>query len=207
MTTRVGVVADTHSPEFLEALPDTLFTILAGVDVLLHAGDVGGASTLEALARIAPVEAVRGDHDPTLDSLPYVRRLTVAGRQVVLVHGNRSRWIEEPQTLLWTLSLGFFQPHGGLARSLRRRFPEADVIVFGHTHRPFARSVDGALLFNPGGVHQWNAATVRRRLAQHPGWFEWCWLQVARHLRRHQQPTVGVLEIDERGVVPAIIPL
>ena len=200
-------MADTHSPEFLEALPQSLSSALAGVDVILHAGDVGGVSTLEALGRIAPVEAVRGDHDGRLESLPGVRELTVAGKRFVLVHGNRSRWIEEPQTLLWTLSLGYFQPHRHLPVSLRRRFPTADVIVFGHTHRPFAREIDGALVFNPGGVHQWNPVTVRRRLTEHPGWFEWCWLQVARHLRRHQRPTVGVLEIDERGVVPAIIPL
>jgi putative phosphoesterase len=205
--TRVGVVADTHSPEFVDRLPDSVIAALDGVDVILHAGDVGGASTLEALGRIAPVEAVRGDHDPSLDQLPAIRRLGIGGKRVVLVHGNRTRWIEEPQTLLWTLSLGYFQPHRGLPRSLRHRFPDADVIVFGHTHRPLAAVIGGTLLFNPGGVHQWNGVTVRRRLSRHPGWFEWCWLQVARHMRRHQPPTVGILEIDDGGVVPSIIRL
>ena len=47
--------------------------------------------------------------------------------------------------------------------------------------------------------------TARRRLTQHPGWFEWCWLQVARHLRRHEQPSIGILEIDDEGMVPRII--
>lgn len=205
MTTRIGVVADTHCPEFLDRVPDWVLKRLQGVDVILHAGDVDGLSTLETLRRIAPVEVVRGDHDRSLPSLPLTRELTIGGKRVVLVHGNRSRWIEEPLTLLWTLSLGYFRPHRSLPRVLRRRFPEADVIVYGHTHRPHTWKVDGALLFNPGGVHQWNPETARRRLTQKPGWFEWCWLQVARHLRRYEQPSIGVLEIDEDGIVPRII--
>jgi hypothetical protein len=205
VTTRIGVLADTHCPEFIDRLPERIFTVFEGVDLILHAGDVNAQSTLDELARVAPVEAVRGDHDGALDRLPATRELTVEGKRIVLVHGQRSRWIEEPQTLLWTLSLGFFRPHTDLPRSLRRRFPDAEVIVYGHTHRPDARFVDGALLFNPGGVHQWNPQTARRRLAQRPGWFEWCWLQVARHLRRHESPTVGLLEVGEGGVVPRII--
>ena len=207
MATTVGVISDTHCPEFIEHLPEQVFTALRGAQLILHAGDVTGPSTLEELSRIAPVEAVRGDHDKELTELPAVRELTVEGRRIVLVHGQRSRWIEEPHTLLWTLSLGFYRPHPGLAGSLRRRFPDADVIVYGHTHRADARTVDGALLFNPGGVHQWNQATVRRRLEHKPGWFEWCWLQVARHMRRSQPPTVGLLVIEETAVIPRIVGL
>lgn len=207
MTTRVGVIADTHCPEFMDRLPDGVAAALAGSALIVHAGDVNAASTLDELARIAPVEAVRGDHDHLLSSLPPMRELTVEGIRIVVVHGNRSRWIEEPSTLLWTLSLGFFQPLRGLPRSLRRRFPDADVIVYGHTHRAHVETIDGALLFNPGGVHQWNPVTAMRRLAQRPGWFEWCWLQVARHLRRFPPPTVGVLEFDEGKIRPTVITL
>jgi putative phosphoesterase len=207
VTTRVGVVADTHCPEFMDRLPDRLTIAFRGVQLILHAGDVDAQATLDQLARIAPVQAVRGDHDRALESLSPTREVTVEGKQIVIVHGNRSRWVEEPQTLLWTLSLGYFRPHGGLPRSLRRRFPDADVIVFGHTHRSHMRRIDGVLLFNPGGVHQWNPATVRRRLKQKPGWFEWCWLQVARHLQRWESPSVGVLEIDEDGIMPRVIEL
>ena len=206
-TTTIGVVADTHCPEFIERLPDSLAIAFAGVDRILHAGDVNARSTLDELARIAPVEAVRGDHDRTLDDLPASRELTIEGKRIVVVHGHRSRWIEEPHTLLWTLSLGLFRPHADLPRSLRRRFPDAHVIVYGHTHRAHVRQLDGALLFNPGGVHQWNSATARRRLSQKPGWFEWCWLQVARHLIRTEPPTVGLLEIEGGQVVPRIIGL
>ena len=203
---RVGVVADTHCPEFVDHLPPRLFEVLQPVDLIVHAGDIDGNETLDALRRIAPVDAVRGDHDRTLD-LPISREIEVAGKRIVIVHGNRSRWLEEPNTMLWTLSLGYFRPHRGLPRTLRRRFPNADAIVYGHTHRSKAETIDGVLLFNPGGVHQWNPATVRRRLAQNPGWFEWCWLQVARHLRRYERPSVGILEVGESGIVPEVIEL
>jgi putative phosphoesterase len=205
--TRIGVVADTHCPEFADHLPPRLFEALRGVDVILHAGDINGRETLMELRKLAPVEAVRGDHDRSLSELPAVREVVVEGKRIVIVHGNRSRWLEEPNTLLWTLSLGYFTPHRGLPPALRRRFPDADVIVFGHVHRPYAETIDGVLLFNPGGVHQWNPTTVKRRLAQSPGWFEWCWLQVARHLRRCQEPTVGVLDVSEGAMVPVVISL
>jgi putative phosphoesterase len=204
---RIGVVADTHCPEFLASLPDRLFDTLRGVDLIIHAGDVNAEETLAALRRIAPVEAVRGDHDRLLPSLPAIREITVEGKRIVIVHGERSHWIEEPQTLLWTLSLGYFHAHAGLSRVLRRRFPSADAIVYGHTHRPRTETIDGTLLFNPGAVHQWNPTTARRRLTQRPGWFEWCWLQVARHLRRYQAPSVGMLEVSESGIVATVLNL
>ena len=207
MTVRIGVVADTHCPEFLDQLPARLFKVLSEVTLILHAGDVDGSSTLDALSRIAPVQAVRGDHDRALASLPISREVSVEGRRIVVVHGHRSRWLEEPQTLLWTLSLGYFHPHAGLPRALRRRFPSADVIVYGHTHRADVQKIDGALVFNPGGVHQWNPATVRKRLSQKVGWFEWCWLQFARHLRSYPDPSVAVLEIDEDGILSIVIGL
>lgn len=206
MAKRVGVVADTHCPEFTDQLPARLLEVLQGVDLIIHAGDINGKDTLDDLRRIAHVEAVRGDHDSAVD-LPMWREVEVEDKRIVIVHGNRSRWLEEPNTLLWTLSLGYYRPHVRLARVLRRRFPDANAIVFGHTHRAHAETIDGVLVFNPGGVHQWNPTTVRRRLTQHPGWFEWCWLQVARHLRRFESPSVGILDVSPKGIVPTVISL
>jgi putative phosphoesterase len=207
VTTRVGVIADTHCPEFLDRLPDRVFEALRGVDLILHAGDITGPDTIAALERIAPVEAARGDHDRGLTSLPLSREVMVEGRRIVLVHGNRSRWVEEPQTLLWTLSLGYLHPNASLPSSLRRRFPNADAIVFGHTHRAYAETHGGVLLFNPGAVHQWNPQSANQRLARGPGWFEWCWLQVARHLRSYPRPTVGILEVTNTAIVPRFVEL
>jgi uncharacterized protein len=207
LTTRIGVVADSHCPEFIDRLPDRLFEVLRGVDLILHAGDVTAPETIAQLERIAPVESVRGDHDGKLASLPASRELKVEGRRIVVVHGNRSRWIEEPQTLLWTLSLGYVHAGAGLAHALRTRFPGADAIVFGHTHRPYVETREGTLLFNPGGVHQWNPQTARQRLGQNPDWFEWSWLQVARHLRSYPPPSVGILEVSPSAIVPTVVEL
>jgi putative phosphoesterase len=207
VTTRIGVVADTHCPEFLDRLPDRLFEVLRGVDLVIHAGDVNGRETLAALAAIAPVEAVRGDHDSASADLPLSRVVMAEGRRIVVVHGNRSRWVEEPQTLVWTLTLGAHRPHAGLPGSLRRRFGEADAIVFGHTHRAHIETLDGTLMFNPGAVHQWNPRTAEARLKRNPGWFEWSWLQVSRHMRDYPPATVGILEVSRSAIVPTVIPL
>jgi putative phosphoesterase len=207
VTTRIGVLADTHCPEFVERLPEAVLKAFERVDLILHAGDVNAQETLEALRRLAPVDAVRGDHDRAMPQLPASREVVVEGRRIVVVHGNRSHWVEEPHTLLWTLSLGYFQAHRGLPRALKRRFPDADVIVYGHTHRASIETIDGTLIFNPGAVHQWSPRTAARRLKQKVGWFEWCWLQVARHLRRFERPSVGTLELGESGIRAEIIPL
>jgi putative phosphoesterase len=204
---RLGVIADTHCPEFIDRLPARVFEIFDGVDLILHAGDITAEETLAPLRRLAPVEAARGDHDGSLPELELSREIDVEGKRIVIVHGHRSHWLEEPNTLMWTLSLGYFRPHRGLPRTLRRRFPNADAIVYGHTHRSKAEIIEGVLLFNPGGVHQWNPASVSRRLSQSPGWFEWCWLQMARHLRRYEKPSVGILEVGESGIVPRVIEL
>jgi putative phosphoesterase len=204
---RIGVVADTHSPEFLDALPERVFERLRGVDLILHAGDVGGAETIERLQRLAPVEAVRGDHDRDLDQLPLERVLEVEGRKIAVIHGNRSRLIEEPVTFVGTVSLGLYWPNPGLHSWLRRRFPSADVIVYGHTHRAVVDAAGGQLCFNPGAVYQVDRPAVRRRLERDPGWFEWSWLQVIRHRRRLPDPTVGILEVGAGGVSASVLPL
>lgn len=197
---RIGLVADTHCPEFLPRLPEALFARLRGVDLILHAGDVGGRGTLERLASIAPVEAVRGDHDPGLHELPERRRLTVGGTRIAIVHGNRSHLIEEPVTFLGTISLGSVWPQPGLGGWLRRQFPDADVVLYGHTHQASVREVEGALLVNPGAVYIVDAAAARDRLSRDPSWFEWSWLQVIRHRRDRPLPSVGIMEIDEGRV-------
>jgi putative phosphoesterase len=194
---RVGVVADTHCPEFLDDLPAGLLEGLRGVDLILHAGDVGGPSTLQRLGEIAPVEAVRGDHDGAMDGLPYVREVAVAGRRLAVVHGNRTRLIEEPVTLLGTLSLGLVWPDVGLPAHLKRLFPRADVIVYGHTHRARADVIGGTLVLNPGAVYMVDEDEARRRLDLRPGWFEWSWLQVIRHRVDRVVPSFAILELGD----------
>ena len=204
--TRVGVVSDTHCPEFLDHLPGRIAELLAGVDLILHAGDVGSLDTLAELGRIAPVEAVRGDHDRELD-LPERRVVEAAGRRIGLFHGNRSHLFEEPATFAGTVSLGYWWPTAGLYRHLRRTFPDVDAIVYGHTHQADARRLDGALLFNPGAVYQVTPEEALRRLARNPGWFEASWLRVMRYRRVWPRPTVGMLEIGPEGIAASVLPL
>lgn len=203
---RVGVVADTHCPEFLDALPQSLPRALEGVELILHAGDVGGPETIAALERIAPVEAVHGDHDSGLD-LPARRLVEVGGVKIGLVHGNRSHLVEEPLTLLNTFGLGHLSLRSGLFGWLPRQFPGADVIVYGHTHAPDVRAVGSTLLFNPGAVYQVTPAMAVERLRRGSDWFSWTWLQVMRHRRLWPQPSVGILEIANGRAKASIIPL
>jgi len=201
------VVADTHCPEFIDRLPDSIPKLLEGVDLILHCGDITAAETLAELARIAPVEAVRGDHDSLHLGLPARRLLEVGGRRIGLLHGNRSHLLEEPATLLGTVSLGLWWPSLGLDRFLARAFPGADVVVYGHTHVAANHRVGGVLLFNPGPVYQVTAAEAERRLARRPSWFAWSWLQVIRHRRDHPVRSVGLLELGPAGITASILPL
>lgn len=118
----IGVVSDTHGlvrPEALEALE--------GSDVILHAGDVGGAHVLEELGRLAPVIAVRGnvDADAWGRLLPERRLLDPGGVPLLLLHDRAM--------------VGADPVEGG-----------PRVIVFGHSHQPLSTRRRGVLWFNPG---------------------------------------------------------
>jgi len=127
---RLGLVADTHG-----LFDPKLARVFEGCGLLLHAGDVAGPAVLEALERIAPVRAVRGNNDlgPFGRSLREVEHLEIAGLRLLLVHEASPR---RPAPALRRLLEG-----GGV-----------DVVVHGHSHRPGA-SRQGPLLFlNPGSA-------------------------------------------------------
>jgi putative phosphoesterase len=203
---RVGVIADTHCPEFTDRVPEAVSEAFSGVDLILHAGDVGGAGgtqTLRRLGEIAPVIAVRGDHDGALQELPLIRELWLDGHRIALVHGNHGHLYEEPTTFLNTISLGIAPPLlPGHARWLRCLFPGADLIVSGHTHVAHLDRGPGPMLFNPGAIYVVDRAAARRRLDRGPGWFEWSWLQVVRRRLDRPRPSVGLLELG-RGTIQA----
>jgi putative phosphoesterase len=124
----VGVVADTHGL----VRPD-LAAALAGVQRILHAGDVGGAAVLEALSKLAPVDAVFGNVDDAHDpSLARERVVTLGGMTIHVSHGHE---------------LGSPTPQLALARYA------GDVVVFGHTHRSIVvRDSAGRIGMNPGAA-------------------------------------------------------
>jgi putative phosphoesterase len=137
---RVAVLADTHAPRRWRSCPPAVAAQLHGADLILHAGDVCTAAVLDELAGYAPVRAVRGNNDgPDVAAwgAPDVLHLDLAGLSVAMVHDAG--------------------PTAGRPARMRRRFPAARLVVFGHSHIPLDHAADGQRIFNPG------SPTDRRR--------------------------------------------
>ncbi|WP_433260019.1 metallophosphoesterase family protein [Actinosynnema sp. CS-041913] len=137
---KVAVLADTHAPRRWKTCPPAVAEHLQGVDLILHAGDVCVASVLDELTRYAPVVAVCGNNDgPDVVAwgAPETVELDLDGLHVAMIHDSG-------------------QAKGRTAR-MRRRFPTADLVVFGHSHIPLDETGDDLRVFNPG------SPTDRRR--------------------------------------------
>ncbi|XVQ08060.1 metallophosphoesterase family protein [Spirillospora sp. CA-255316] len=136
----VVALADTHAPRRWRSCPPAVAAHLRHADLILHAGDVCTAAVLDELAQYAPVKAVLGNNDgPDVAAwgAPERLELELDRLRVAMVHDSG-------------------QKKGRLAR-MRRWFPEAGLVVFGHSHIPLDES-DGELrIFNPG------SPTDRRR--------------------------------------------
>lgn len=127
---RLGVISDTHGQ-----LRPEIFDVFKEVDHILHGGDVGGGDLLVQLEALAPVTAVYGNTDgfDLRDRLPQVARLELDGCDVVVTHGDQ-----------------FGSP---TPAKLHAAFPRAEIIVYGHTHRPLLEVVDRTVtVMNPGGA-------------------------------------------------------
>jgi uncharacterized protein len=124
----VGILSDTHG-----LLRPSVFHALEGVDHILHAGDVGNPDILTALEALAPVTAVWGNTDgfDLRHRVPEVARVGLAGLSVVVLHGHRFGRTPTPEVL-------------------REAYPEAGLVVYGHTHRPVMEELGGAWFVNPG---------------------------------------------------------
>ena len=133
---RIGVLSDTHIPTRAKYLPAALFDIFAGVELILHAGDLVTMSVVKELETIAPVEAVAGNMDPLelVERFGRKKTLTLAGFRIGLVHGDLG--IDRSKTPELALQ-AFADDH-------------VDAAVFGHIHRPFLQWKNGVLLFNTG---------------------------------------------------------
>jgi putative phosphoesterase len=147
------VITDTHVGEHLPALPEEVLELFAGVDLILHAGDLTDPVVLRELGRVAPVLAVRGNHDDEgrLRGLPRDLVVSVAGVRIGLTHGTRPNRAELPAALL---SLVAGRPVLlGFARAALRRVGSVDVLVTGHVHVPIDERVRGVRHFSPGAVY------------------------------------------------------
>ena len=141
---RVVVLADTHVRPKKSAgprLPAPVYRDLRRADLILHAGDVVTADLLAELATFAPVFAVLGNNDADLvDELPPTLEVALGGVTVAMIHDAG--------------------PRDGRAARMHRRFPDARLVVYGHSHQPDDHVGAGRQrLFNPG------SPTQRRRAA------------------------------------------
>ena len=137
---RVVVLADTHAPRRWRRCPPAVAQHLRGADLILHAGDVCTADVLDELSAYAPVRAVRGNNDGTdvaAWGAPETLELDLAGLAVAMVHDSGKA--------------------AGRCARLRRLFPAAQLVVFGHSHIPLDQAADDIRIFNPG------SPTDRRR--------------------------------------------
>jgi putative phosphoesterase len=160
---RLVVVSDTHIPDFAKALPPGLLPALRRADVILHAGDVTAPEVLDELAGYSPVHAAMGNGDgPDVEawgSLPVVE-LDIDGVSIAMLHDAG--------------------PREGRGRRMRRRFPQADLVLFGHSHIPIDSVHEGLRLLNPGS----------------PTW-----------KRRQPAPTYATVDIESGQILSRIVSL
>ncbi len=143
---RLAIVSDTHLPRGGRALPEACLAHLRAADLILHAGDLSTLEVLEQLRALGPpVAAVHGnvDDERVRAALPAVRIVRAAGARIAMLHDAGAA-------------------AGRLAR-MRARFPDADAVVFGHSHIPLHErdEAGGFQIFNPG------SPTDRRRQPVH----------------------------------------
>jgi putative phosphoesterase len=141
----IAAISDTHLPRGRRRIPDACLERLAAADLILHAGDISTAEVLREIEAIGPpVKAVHGNVDSAelRAQLPEALEIsTPDGARIGMVHdaGPSTRRIER----------------------MRKRFPEAHAVVFGHSHIPLHEERDGFQIFNPG------SPTDRRRQPRH----------------------------------------
>ncbi len=142
---RVAILSDTHFPGRGTALPDACVAVIARSDLVIHAGDVADMATLTLLRGFGkPLVAVHGnaDDDAVRRALPATATVVVGSLTLAVTHNGG--------------------PEEGRWRRMRGRFPDADGVIFGHSHIPLHEVGDGGFfILNPG------SATDRRRQPRH----------------------------------------
>jgi putative phosphoesterase len=147
---RVALLSDTHFPRRGRRLSPAVLHHLAGAPAIIHGGDLCDAEALDELLAVGPpTHVVLGNNDDGLrDRLPEQLSVTIAGVRIGVVHDAGAR--------------------AGRLNRMRRRFPDHDVVVFGHSHIPLHERAeeDGFQIVNPGSATdhrgRWPVHTVGR---------------------------------------------
>jgi putative phosphoesterase len=130
---RIAVLADTHVNK-LEYLPKKIIDALSTVDLIIHAGDFTDVQLLKELKRLREVKAVRGNMDSreVKTVLPVKEVVEIENKRIGITHGSGGPW--------------------GIEERVRKMFESdrIDIIVYGHSHRPQNKVINGILFFNPG---------------------------------------------------------
>ncbi|MBP2000926.1 putative phosphoesterase [Paenibacillus shirakamiensis] len=135
---KLGIISDTHMPRSAKKLPSAIVQHFQGVDLILHLGDWVTLDVYHMLSQIAPVDGIAGNNDPEDIITKFGQRkiLTLGSKKVGLVHGHL--------------------PFAGRSTEDKARLAfkqdQVDAILFGHSHQPLLKQVDGILLFNPGSA-------------------------------------------------------
>jgi len=176
---KIGVIADTHIPDLRRSLPARVMEIFSSVEIVLHAGDITTLPVLQQLQEsVSLTFAVYGEDDK-----PDVRQY-LQESQVLEFGGLRVGLIHgnrDSRTEMNNRISRWFRrdPYTPeYINYLLSRFNHVDAIVFGHTHVPYAKVREGVFLFNPGSINPYRS-----------------------------EPSVGLLEIDNRGIRGRILPI
>ena len=140
---RLAIIADTHMPRGDRRLPDRCLAELDAADLILHAGDFTEREVLAAIAEHGRLAAVHGNVDSSVlrCELPESVSLDAGGATIAMVHDAG--------------------PAKGRLERMRAGFPEADAVVFGHSHLPLHSERDGFQIFNPGSPTERRRAPTR----------------------------------------------
>lgn len=148
----IAVVSDSHVPDRCKQLPSLLIEQLQELapDLIFHAGDIVSPRVITTLETVAPVVMVQGNRDIYLfPHVPSKKVMLINGIKLVLMHGHATlgRYIiNRIKHLLLPFRLSWFWP------TLIKEKGDADIVIFGHTHRTMNETIDGVVFFNPGSV-------------------------------------------------------
>lgn len=164
---RVAILSDTHFPGRGSVLPDACLEVIRRADLVIHAGDLADPPTLAMLRSLGPpLVAVHGnaDDDAVRRALPASARVDLPDLPLVVVHNGG--------------------PEDGRLGRMRRKFPAARAVVFGHSHIPLHQVADdGFFILNPG------SATDRRKQPRHS--------MVELTLERGAPPDIAFIAVDD----------